>query len=360
MTLQNAISTGYRTLSSQLGTKRSEQQSPAPTMGLNKSLKDSFQKNFTEFLTSGVNMEFEDPALIARAQELEVKRVSLAEQLRAAQAAADEPNAPAATVRPKPGQQSAMGGGALGAPSVSNLERVASLMKEKRETEHEQLEVLKQAAEVRLAKVSQSLSSRMTAGASMASLRSGNIDLATAHPKSEAEAKAFGERLVIDMAEGAAELDLVNAQLEIAVVEDKTRSTEQTRTNVRTLADRAAATKQQLVQLIKVYERQAGGDAEALRSGSVDRAGFEDEIVALQGAVMEEADTGNSKTLNSLKDQIFEILMKSQQEIIRIERENEQRRAEMNNEIDKMLARRAEQRALAEKAAARARELRGF
>ncbi|MCW2949356.1 MAG: hypothetical protein JWN41_369 [Thermoleophilia bacterium] len=231
---------------------------PAATNPLSTKLDSIFrstvQRDLQTFFTRGAAGEFDDPAL-SLAEQAAATRLELLRR----EAAAGRPvntASPDSVARDLPstpeGAAPVSGGGPTSEAATTGAERELSSVR------------LAQ-SEARLQIISKKLRAEYPAAATIdsASIR----DPKTFQPRTRAEVKAFAQRMVIDAAEGAARLEIVKNQLDIARADARVQPSPETAAKV---AELAATFKRQ-----KVYVQQLAAIVDDTSQGGVTDAGVD-------------------------------------------------------------------------------------
>lgn len=252
--------------------------------GVRSTFNTVFRTEFSGTLASvyqrGAAGEFDDRAL-ALQEQAALQRLQVAQQ--------------AAGIRPTGGSNAApdpqvvTGGGASAAPDMAHV-----AIAEQREL----YSVRVRQSEARLTKISASLKEDFPLASQLVSASTGTWDPETFIPRTRDEAAAFAQRLVIDVAEAAARLEIVKTQLDAAKFELSQRSDPKLQALVGNLEAAYERQKAYVDKLARVADRHSSGQMTAAgqdaRAGNTLRGSGDlpvDEIVAAlraEGATEEE------------------------------------------------------------------------
>jgi hypothetical protein len=284
----------------------------------------SFTASMSTVLDEAMQGRYEDQDLLAQAQMLRDK-------LAAHQAVSGTEligGGPSAVAGP--------GAGAHAAPGASSDQRAL-------------LENYAAQAQTRLARVSASLG-RFKAGHTLPSAASGQLDIHHFQPRNEAEAGAFAERLAIDLTEGAAQLEVLATQLDVARFDAANGTGVGADAKVADLEQQVATQQAYVIDVAGVVDSVSGnvvsntqvaynsaagkGASEALRDG----ASLHDVETIRRAAAMadQEATTGNSSLVNNMRAALSSV-------VVEMMREQSERDKEREAEADRAAERKADE-----------------
>lgn len=266
----------------------------------------SFDAGIERVLDGATSGEFEDPQIAARIKALE-------QRLRQRSMAQLSPTPPL----PRAGGANGGVAGGTGGQRPGGLPDVVSASPvEAREL----LELQSQQAAARLSKVSASVRSRFHDW--NADPHVARADLRTFTPRTREQAEAFAQRLVVELTEGAAKLEVAATQLELARFEAQRAPNAEATREVAQLEAQHAALERYVIEVAEVVDRQSD-DAVSRTAPAADaqlgsvvgeavRNGISGEdLEKLRKAVTiagEEAATGNSQVVNDIQHQLSDTM----------------------------------------------------
>jgi hypothetical protein len=287
------------------GTSAGQPSGPGATLPARETLAERFRgtisNTFDQTLTGVLNDAnrgvFDDPAISAQI-------ASLKQRILAGKNAANPPGSSAAG-------QAVSGAGALGAPTPGQLSgggptstgANAAPTSSPSDDSAQLLQLQLAQAQHRLAAVSQSLQGNYPAAAQLPSALTGGFDFENYRPRTKEDAKAFAQRMAIDVTEGSAQLEVTAAQLEIAKHAAQNTPGPQANNAVRQLQAQFDQQQNLVLAMADVVDRISGGAISKVQGSAPDAATVDMQDAGLAGGATSATDAAKLDKLDAIVNQ---------------------------------------------------------